>query len=249
MGITRMLRPPCTSSIHLVSSSSSSSSRRLSQSHKATSLKHSPLTSQPQPLLPPSPLSAFTSTFGRLLNSLKPNPSSNLHPQMLIQKAIVDCRFLTLFAVLGSLLASLLCFIEGCSLVIQSYAQCFHIWSNRLDRGHVAKLLIEAIDMFLVGTGMLIFGVGLYVMFVGSKTEQKPWLHGRDSQSTPRWVGIESIGEAKSKIGHAVMLILQVGVVDKLKDIPMVTGLDLACFAAAIFTSSASIFLLSRLHR
>ncbi|KAK4277997.1 hypothetical protein QN277_015903 [Acacia crassicarpa] len=106
MGITRMLRPPCTSSMHLVSfssssSSSSSSSRRLSQSHKATSLKHSPLTSQPQPLLPPSLLSAFTSTFGHLLNSLKPNPSSNLHPQMLIQKAIVDCRFLTLFAVLG----------------------------------------------------------------------------------------------------------------------------------------------------
>lgn len=67
-------------------------------------------------------------------------------------------------------------------------------------------------------------------------------------QKTPRWAGIESIGQAKSKIGHAVMLILQVGVLDKLKDIPLVTGFDLACLAAAVFTSSACIFLLSKLR-
>lgn len=96
---------------------------------------------------------------------------------------------------------------------------------------------------------MLMFGVGLYVMFVGSKTEEQPWLYGPDFQSTPRWMGIESIGQAKSKIGHAVMLILQVGVLEKLKDVPVVTGFDLACFAAAILTSSACIFLLSRLAR
>lgn len=60
---------------------------------------------------------------------------------------------------------------------------------------------------------------------------------------------MQSIAEAKSKIGHAVMMILQVGVLDKFKDIPLVTGLDLACFAAAVLTSSACIFVLSRLHQ
>ncbi|XP_028757616.1 uncharacterized protein LOC114716738 [Neltuma alba] len=202
--------PPCFFSS---SSNASFTTSRISPSHKATTLKASlpaasrhSITSQPQPLLPPSAFSAFTTTllpkFGHLLSSLLSplkTPPSNVRPQMLIQKAIIDCRFLTLFAVLGSLLASALCFIEGFSLVIQTYAQYFHIWSNRLDQGHVAKLLIEAIDMFLVGTGMLIFGVGLYVMFVGSKTEEQPW----DFQSAPRWVGIESIGQAKSRIGHA----------------------------------------------
>lgn len=33
--------------------------------------------------------------------------------------------------------------------------------------------------MFLVGTGMLIFGVGIYNMFVGSKTEDQPWPPGQ----------------------------------------------------------------------
>lgn len=58
---------------------------------------------------------------------------------------------------------------------------------------------------------------------------------------------MKSIAQAKTKIGHALMMILQVGVMEKFKSIPLITGLDLACFAGALFISSASIFLLSRL--
>ncbi|KAK7362411.1 hypothetical protein VNO77_04522 [Canavalia gladiata] len=184
----------------------------------------------------------------------------NLQPQMLIEKAIIDCRFFTLFAVAGSLLGSVLCFVEGLLIVIESYAHYFHMLSQSLDQGHLVHLLIEAIDMFLVGTAMLIFGMGLYVMFVGSRTtskETQQWLCGSESnlpglfyvELPLRWVGMQSIAEAKSKIGHAVMMILQVGVLEKLKDIPLITGFDLACFAAAVFTSSASIFVLSKLHQ
>ena len=58
---------------------------------------------------------------------------------------------------------------------------------------------------------------------------------------------MQSVSQAKSKIGHAVMMILQVGVLDKLKSVSVVTGLDLACFSGAVFISSACIFLLSKL--
>ena len=58
---------------------------------------------------------------------------------------------------------------------------------------------------------------------------------------------MKSVSQAKSKIGHAVMMILQVGVLEKFKSIPIVTNLDLACFAGAVFVSSACIFLLSRI--
>ncbi|KAI5387362.1 uncharacterized protein LOC127106948 [Lathyrus oleraceus] len=176
-----------------------------------------------------------------------------LHPQMLIERAIVDCRFFTLFAVAGSLLGSVLCFLEGCVLVIESYAHYFHMLSQPSDQGHLVHLLIEAIDMFLVGTALLMFGVGLYVMFVGScratTTEKEPFGHLHIMKSAPRWVGMQSIEQAKSKIGHAVMMILQVGLIDKFNNIPMVTGLDLACFAAALLTSSATIFVLSKLNQ
>ncbi|KAF1873200.1 hypothetical protein Lal_00016338 [Lupinus albus] len=180
---------------------------------------------------------------------------NSFQPQMLIERAIIDCRFFTFFGVAGTLLGSILCFIEGFFLVTESYKHYFHTLSHSLDQGHLVHLLIEAIDMFLIGTALLIFGVSLYVMFVRPRVaEKESWPCGSNllglfyMKTAPRWVGVKSIEEVKSKIGHAVMMILQVGVLEKLKDIPLVTGLDLACFAAAVFTSSASIFVLSRLH-
>lgn len=66
-------------------------------------------------------------------------------------------------------------------------------------------------------------------------------------QSPPTWVQMQSVSQAKSKLGHAVTMILQVGVLEKFKSIPLVTPLDLACFAGAVLMSSACIFLLSKL--
>ncbi|CAK7347652.1 unnamed protein product [Dovyalis caffra] len=186
--------------------------------------------------------------------ALKPK-QWKLQVQMFIEKAIVDCRFFTLFAVMGSLVGSILCFVEGCFLILESYFQYFSTLSQISDQGHMVQLLIEAIDMFLVGTAMLIFGVGLYVMFVGSKNPKDQALLLPDSnlfglfylKSLPTWVEMRSVSQAKSKIGHAILMVLQVGLLEKFKNIPLATSLDLACFAGAVMVSSACIFLLSRL--
>lgn len=66
-------------------------------------------------------------------------------------------------------------------------------------------------------------------------------------QRLPAWAEMQSVSQAKSRIGHAMMMILQVGVLEKFKSIPVLTCLDLACFAGAVLLSSACIFLLSRL--
>ncbi|KAF5747087.1 hypothetical protein HS088_TW06G01266 [Tripterygium wilfordii] len=178
-----------------------------------------------------------------------------LHVQMFIERVIVNCRFFTLFAVAGSLLGSTLCFLEGCFTIAQAYLLYFNILSQTSDQGHMVHLLIEAIDMFLVGTAMLIFGVALYVMFVGSKNsnENHQWLPESNLfglfhfKALPTWAGMESVSEAKSKIGHAVLMILQVGLLEKFKSIPLVTSFDLACFAGAVLISSACIYVLSKL--
>ncbi|XP_050232127.1 uncharacterized protein LOC126680897 [Mercurialis annua] len=178
-----------------------------------------------------------------------------LQVQMLIEKTIIDCRFFTLFAVGGSLLSSVLCFAEGCFLIIESYIQYFSSLSHHSDQGHIVQLLIEAIDMFLVGTAMLLFGVGLYAIFVKSKSskENGKWLPESNLfglfslKSLPTWVQVDSVSQAKSRIGHSVIMILQVGLLEKFKNVALVTSLDLACFAGAVLVSSACLFLLSKL--
>ncbi|KAF8410609.1 hypothetical protein HHK36_003141 [Tetracentron sinense] len=198
----------------------------------------------------------FTDALLKILRPALKRKSRGLQAQMLIQKVILDCRFFTLLAVAGSLLGSILCFVEGCFNVLQSYFEYFQMISQRSGQEHVVQLLIEAIDMFLVGTAMLMFGMGLYVMFVGTKNmkgENGKWLSESNLfglfylKTFPTWVEMQSISQAKSKIGHAVLMILQVGVLEKFKSIPLVNGLDLACFAGSVLISSACIFVLSRL--
>ncbi|XP_011649596.1 uncharacterized protein LOC101218655 isoform X2 [Cucumis sativus] len=149
-------------------------------------------------------------------------------------------------------------FIEkGSFIVVESYLQYFHGLSQRTDQTHTVELLIEALDMFLVGTALIVFGIGLFAMFVGSekmKDKNQKWSSRSNlfglfyMKKIPTWVEMESMSAAKSKIGHAVMMILQVGVLEKFKNIPLSSAVDLACFAAAVLISSASIFFLSKLN-
>ncbi|KAK4722851.1 hypothetical protein R3W88_013084 [Solanum pinnatisectum] len=184
---------------------------------------------------------------------LKQMPQKLHHLQSFIEKGILDCRFFSLFAVAGTLIGSLLCFMEGCYLIIESYVHYFIAISHKSDLGHVVQLLIEAIDMFLLGTAMLTFGMGLYVMFVGSRNinvKEDDQLSSKNLyyfQTLPSLMGMKSVMQAKSRIGHALIMLLQVGVLEKFKNIPVVNGLDLACFAAAVFVSSICVFVLSRL--
>ncbi|XP_010255024.1 PREDICTED: uncharacterized protein LOC104595815 [Nelumbo nucifera] len=182
--------------------------------------------------------------------------SWKLQAEMLIEKVILDCRFFSLLAVMGSLVGSILCFVEGCFLVLESYFQYFYNMSKKADEGHVINLLIEAIDMFIVGTAMLTLGVGLYALFVGTNNMKKgngALLSGSNLfglfrlKMLPAWMEIHCISQAKSRIGHAVLMMLQVGVLEKFKSVPLVTPVDLACFAGAVLVSSACIFVLSRL--
>ncbi|XP_023905405.2 uncharacterized protein LOC112017180 [Quercus suber] len=52
------------------------------------------------------------------------------HLQMFIERAVIDCRFFTLFAVAGTLLGSGLCFVEGCFTILEAYLQYFHTLSH-----------------------------------------------------------------------------------------------------------------------
>ncbi|OAY22859.1 hypothetical protein MANES_18G031533v8 [Manihot esculenta] len=153
---------------------------------------------------------------------------------MFIEKAIIGCGFFTLFAIAGSLLSSVLCFLEGCSLILESYFHYFSSLSQSSDQGQMVQLLIEAIGP-------------------NHSKAKRQWLPESNFfglfylKFLPSWVQMESVTQAKYRIGYAAIMILQVGLLEKFKKVPLVTSLDLACFAGAVLVSSASIFDLSKL--
>ncbi|XP_075485010.1 uncharacterized protein LOC142524793 [Primulina tabacum] len=195
----------------------------------------------------------FAEVMSRLLEFITRRRPWRFHIEMFVEKVIINCRFFALLAVAGSLIGSVLCFVQGCFLIMESYFQYFHAMSKMSEQGHVVLLLIEAIDMFLVGIAMLIFGMAMHIMFVGTSDRKRLEYSASTSSNNfsleklSSWIKMRSVMQAKSKIGHAVILILQVEVLEKSKYLTTTSPLDLACYAGVVLLSSASIFILSRI--
>ncbi|THG16047.1 hypothetical protein TEA_028946 [Camellia sinensis var. sinensis] len=203
-----------------------------------------------------------------------------------IEKAIYRCRFLAIFAVWGSLVGSFLCFIKGSTYVVESFKQYL------VNRVKVIFLLVESIDVYLLGTVMLVFGMGLYELFISTleiaklESEEnipyrsnlfglfalKRWdgggggggggggnggCGGNDSGGgsgsvmaleRPKWLEIKTINELKTKLGHVIVMLLLIGLLDKSKKAVIHSPVDLLCFSASVLLSSGSLYLLSKLN-
>lgn len=179
-----------------------------------------------------------------------------------VEMTIFNCRFLTLMAVVGSLSGSVLCFLKGGVYVFESFKEWFCFCLQNRGTGKVILLLVEALDVYLMGTVMLIFGMGLYGLFINNLEVTAENCNGQASgticgsnlfglfklQERPTWLKTNSLEELKSKLGHVIVMILLVGMFDKSKKIPINSSLDLVCFSASILFASGCLYLLSKLN-
>ncbi|WOL13206.1 hypothetical protein Cni_G21975 [Canna indica] len=166
----------------------------------------------------------------------------------ILEKVIYRCRFFAFLAVAGSLMGSIICFLKGCTYVIDSFREYF------LSGGKVILMLVEAIDVYLVGTVMLVFGMGLYELFISNLDIAKMSSYGSNLfglfklLERPRWLEIQSVNELKTKLGHIIVMVLLVGMFEKSKKVTISSPTDLLCFAASILLSSGCLYLLSKLQ-
>uniref|UniRef100_A0A0C9RPG3 TSA: Wollemia nobilis Ref_Wollemi_Transcript_29334_1444 transcribed RNA sequence n=1 Tax=Wollemia nobilis TaxID=56998 RepID=A0A0C9RPG3_9CONI len=207
----------------------------------------------------------FTENF-RLREFLLPTTSEEtaknfvLQAETAIERAIFDFRFLTLFAIAGSLAGSLLCFLNGCMYIVEAFKVYWTSCIKGIHTGQMVLRLVEAVDVYLAGTVMLIFGMGLYELFVSNVPRNVPPNEDRALLSSslfgmftlkerPRWMRISSLDELKTKVGHVIVMILLVKMFERSKTVAITSGLDLLSYSVCIFLSSASLFVLHNLHK
>ncbi|CAN8231355.1 unnamed protein product [Cochlearia groenlandica] len=186
--------------------------------------------------------------------SVTSNPTNRLEAlEEGIEKLIYRCRFMAFLGTLGSLLGSVICFIKGCIYVADSFV------AYSANRGKVILLLVEAIDIYLLGTVMLVFGMGLYELLISNldTSESRTQDNGSNRSSLfgmftlkerPRWLEVKTVRELKTKVGHVIVMLLLIGLFDKSRKVAIASVTDLLCVSVSIFLSSACLFLLSRLH-
>ncbi|XP_009121737.1 uncharacterized protein LOC103846549 [Brassica rapa] len=177
-----------------------------------------------------------------------------------VEKIIFDFRFLALLAVGGSLAGSLLCFLNGCVYVMEAYKVYWTNCVKGIHKGQMVLHLVEAIDVYLAGTVMLIFSMGLYGLFISNSPSDIPPESDRALKASslfgmfamkerPKWMKISSLDELKTKVGHVIVMILLVKMFERSKMVTIATGLDLLSYSVCIFLSSASLYILHNLHK
>ncbi|KAL5712179.1 hypothetical protein ACHQM5_014376 [Ranunculus cassubicifolius] len=240
--LTASLNPPESSPLKKSAAISSSSNSSVTQNITDTSFNYA--------LAAPTGNGGASTPISRFVRSAESN----------IERAIFDFRFLALLAVGGSLAGSLLCFLNGCVYIVDAYRIYWTSCVKGVHTGQMVLRLVEAIDVYLAGTVMLIFGMGLYGLFISNVSPDVPPNVDRALKGSslfgmfalkerPKWMKISSLNELKTKVGHVIVMILLVKMFERSKMVKITTGMDLLSYSVCIFLSSASLYILHNLHK
>lgn len=155
-------------------------------------------------------------------------------------------RYLTIFAVIGSLVSAFVLFIRGSVVVVRGFVD-FVNSSGSGYQGNYEKLIekfVSSVDIYLFAMVLIIFGMGVYELFINKidPVEKK-------TDSRPSWLQISSIDELKSSLGKVILMVLIVSFFKHSLDIEYNSSVDLLLLALGILLLAASLFIANYHHK
>ena len=158
------------------------------------------------------------------------------------EKMLWKFRYIVILSVILSIVASVSLFLIGSWDIIYSI-----IYQNPLFNAEVINnndllfKIISSIDLFLIGIVLLIFGFGVYELFISEIDFAK----GKFAESTLK---IKSLDQLKNKIIKVIIIVLIVKFFEKiLKLTPQFTNPnDILVFSASILAICLGYFLINR---
>ena len=154
-------------------------------------------------------------------------------------------RYLTLFAVIGSLLSALALFIRGILVVFYGLTHFFHTLSigSAEEYEKLLAAFVSSVDIFLFAMVLVIFGMGIYELFINKIDPVE-----RKSDARPSWLQIRSIDELKSSLGKVILMVLIVSFFKHSLDIPFDSAIDILYLSLGIILVSASLYIANKQH-
>lgn len=161
------------------------------------------------------------------------------------ESSLYFSRFLTLFAVVGSLLAAVALFIKGSAVVIHGLVKFFQT-NSISDAEEYEPLLaafVSSVDIFLFAMVLIIFGMGIYELFINKIDPVE-----RKADARPSWLQISSIDELKSSLGKVILMVLIVSFFKHSLDIQIQSSQDLLLLALGVVLIAVSLFIANKSH-
>lgn len=118
-----------------------------------------------------------------------------------MKRILESSRYVVVIAEVSLLVASIATFVWGAAQTVNLIAMMIQAPAN----GKLIVDLVELMDLFLLGTVLLVFAVGLHELFI-------------QKLSLPEWLVIDDLKKLKGKLSDVVILILAIKFVEKLVD-------------------------------
>jgi uncharacterized membrane protein YqhA len=149
-------------------------------------------------------------------------------------------RFVTFFAVLGSMCASVALFIKSSMQVYKGLQFFFAHFHSDDSRGleHLVAYFVASVDGYLFATILIIFSMGIYELFINKIDPVN-----RHLDSRPSWLKINSIDDLKSSLGKVILMILIVSFFEHSLNIHYESVSDLLYLSIGILLIAAALFL------
>ena len=121
------------------------------------------------------------------------------------ENALYSSRYLSLLAVIGAILSSIALFIRGGMIVYHSIYTFINNLSHHIEQSYevLFEELVSSVDVFLFALVLIIFGVGVYELFINKIDPVE-----RQNDTRPSWLRISSVDDLKSSLGKVILMVL-----------------------------------------
>lgn len=164
--------------------------------------------------------------------------------QIVFEQILWNSRFLVLFAVVASLLGSLMLFVVGTLDIFNIASMVFEYYRGRGDQDihdFIVTDIIIAIDIYLIAVVLLVFSAGIYRLFISPIDES-------EANGVAHPFNIQTFDELKDKIVRVVILAVIIEFFRAVVDIQFSTPLDTIYLALSVLALAASVYLMNMSH-
>lgn len=160
------------------------------------------------------------------------------------EKFLWSTRYIVVLAVLFSTLGSITLFIVGSYEIVYTIINDNPLFSENignLDHKKMLYTLIGAIDLYLIAIVLLIFGFGIYELFVSKIDVANP-------SFSDTILDVENLDELKNKIIKVIIMVLIVSFFERILKMSTTfeEPIQMLYFASSIFALSLGVYFIRK---
>ncbi len=195
----------------------------------------------------------FDSIDDDLLDNLRKKsinfPAVLNHKSRLVKKfeaGLYFSRYLTILAVIGAALSSVVLFVKGTMVVAIGVKDFFKTFSfeSSPDYEKLIEVFVSSIDIYLFAMVLIIFGMGVYELFISKidPVEQK-------TDQRPSWLQIATIDDLKSSLGKVILMVLIVTFFKHALVVEYESAVDLLFLAVGVVLIALALYIANSHNR